>query len=312
MHVDNPIRRLAAPVLALVVVLGSAGTPAAAATAASSTEAVIVLPGASSAEGIAAGAGATFYAGDLFGGDIFRGDVRRGTAALFIDAPEGRMAVGMSADLRHRLLFVAGGFSGQAYVYDLRTGATVATYQLAEANIGMVNDVVVTRHGAWFTNSFEPRLYFVPVNHRGVPGPALTLELTGPAADASGEFNLNGIRATPDGRTLLVAHSAHGRVYTVDPRTGASAPIAGVDVPGADGLELAGRRLWVVHNGQVSRFQVSRDLGSGVLERVITSPSFATPTTAALFGSRLAVVQAHFDTGFPPTSPTYEVVVVRA
>ena len=41
---------------------------------------VIVLPGASSAEGIASGRGATFYAGDLFGGDIFRGDLQRGTA----------------------------------------------------------------------------------------------------------------------------------------------------------------------------------------------------------------------------------------
>ena len=49
---------------------------------------VIVLPGASSAEGIALGSGATFYAGDLFKGDIYRGDLQRGTAELFIDAPE--------------------------------------------------------------------------------------------------------------------------------------------------------------------------------------------------------------------------------
>jgi hypothetical protein len=92
---------------------------------------VIVLPDATSAEGIAAGRGTTFYAGDLFAGDIFRGSIRRGTAELFIDAPTGRMAVGMAVDLRHDLLFVAGGFTGQGYVYDLRTGATVATYQFA-------------------------------------------------------------------------------------------------------------------------------------------------------------------------------------
>ena len=36
---------------------------------------VIALPGATSAEGIAAGKGTTFYAGDLFAGDIFRGDI---------------------------------------------------------------------------------------------------------------------------------------------------------------------------------------------------------------------------------------------
>ena len=49
---------------------------------------VIVLPGASPAEGIAAGRGATFYAGDLLRGDIFRGDLVRGTAELFIEVPE--------------------------------------------------------------------------------------------------------------------------------------------------------------------------------------------------------------------------------
>ena len=39
----------------------------------------IVLPGATSTEGIATGAGSTFYAGDLLTGDIFRGDLRTGT-----------------------------------------------------------------------------------------------------------------------------------------------------------------------------------------------------------------------------------------
>ena len=88
---------------------------------------VIVLPGATSAEGIANGGGTTFYAGDLFAGDNIRGDVQRGTAELFIDntLKDGRMAVGMAADLEHDLLFVAGGFTGQGYVYDTRTGATI-------------------------------------------------------------------------------------------------------------------------------------------------------------------------------------------
>jgi hypothetical protein len=55
---------------------------------------VIVLPGATSAEGIAAGNGSTFYAGDLFAGDIFRGDIRTGSAMRFIDAPQGRQGPG--------------------------------------------------------------------------------------------------------------------------------------------------------------------------------------------------------------------------
>jgi hypothetical protein len=77
---------------------------------------VIVLPGASSAEGIAAGRGASFFAGDLFDGHIFRGDLQRGTAELFITVPENEhMAVGMAADVAHDLLFVAGGLKGSTF-----------------------------------------------------------------------------------------------------------------------------------------------------------------------------------------------------
>jgi sugar lactone lactonase YvrE len=301
------VRRAAVPLVALVVAAASAA-PA----AASRPAAEIVLPGATSAEGIAAGHGSTFYAGDLFRGDIFRGDVRRGTAELFIDAPEGRMAVGMDADLRHGLLFVAGGFTAQAYVYDLATGATVATYQFGDPATSIINDVTVTRRGAWFTDSLQARLYFVPVSSGGVPGPFSTLVLSGPAADTSGEFNLNGIQATADGKTLIVAHSTLGQLYTVDPVTGASAGIAGVSVPGVDGIVLAGRRLWAVQNtNQVTRVQLSGDLSSGVVESTITSELFQTPSTAARFGSLLAVVNAKFDTGFPPIADQYEVILVR-
>jgi hypothetical protein len=57
---------------------------------------------------------------------------------------------------------------------------------------------------------------------------------------------------------------------------------------------------------------VCADLSAGVVVKVITSDSFQTPTTAALFGKILAVVNAKFDTGFPPTADQYEVVLVRA
>ena len=304
----TPVVRMVLPLLLLAMVAAVA-MPA----AATQTPRVIVLPGATSAEGIAAGRGATFYAGDLFAGDIFRGNIRRGTAELFIDAPAGRMAVGMAADLRHDLLFVAGGFTGQAYVYDLGTGASVASYDLGDPETSIINDVTVTKAGAWFTDSFQARLYFVPVSRAGVPGPSRTLALSGPAADTSGEFNLNGIQATANGKTLIVAHSTNGQLYTVDPRTGASATIAGVSVAQVDGIVLQGRRLWAVQNtNQVTRIRLGRHLTSGVVEKVITSPLFQVPTTAALFGRRLAVVNAKFDTGIPPTADQYEIVLVKA
>jgi sugar lactone lactonase YvrE len=309
-------RRTFAALMSLLVVamVAALAMPAAAAPAE-----VIVLPGATSAEGIANGGGTTFYAGDLFTGDIFRGDVQRGTAELFIDnTPEdGRMAVGMAADLEHDLLFVAGGFTGQGYVYDTRTGATVAIYQFGTPgsamvpSTAMINDVALTKDGAWFTDSFQPMLYFVPLSEAGVAGSFVTLELTGPAAEISGDFNLNGIQATPNGKTLIVAHSANGELYTVDPVSGASATIAGVSVPSVDGIVLLGRQLWAVQQtNQVTRVRLSAHLTSGVIEEVITSDQFQVPATAARFGSRLAVVNAKFDTGFPPTATTWEVVLV--
>ena len=63
---------------------------------------------------------------------------------------------------------------------------------------------------------------------------------------------------------------------------------------------------------QMSRIRLAQDLSSGVAEEVITSDLFQTPTTAARFGSRLAVVNAMFDTGLPPTADQYEVVLIDA
>ncbi|MCA1846068.1 MAG: hypothetical protein LC792_23320, partial [Actinobacteria bacterium] len=149
------------PLVASTLVVGLV-TPA---VAAAPTR-VIVLPGATSAEAIAAGPGGTFYAGDVFGGDIYRGDLRRGTAELFIDVPGGTQTVGMDLDVRHGLLFVAGGpvlpgGPGKAYVYSIRTRALVASYDLGDPGTSLINDVTLTPFGAWFTDSLQPKLYFV-------------------------------------------------------------------------------------------------------------------------------------------------------
>jgi len=63
---------------------------------------------------------------------------------------------------------------------------------------------------------------------------------------------------------------------------------------------------------QVSRVTRAPDLSSGMLDKIITSGLFQTPTTAALFGDTLAVVNAKFDTGVPPTATQFEVVLTGA
>ena len=307
-------KTLALPIVAATLMFGLVAPPASAAPTR-----VIVLPGATSAEAIAAGPGSTFYAGDVFGGDIYRGDIRRGTAELFIHAASGVETVGMDLDLRHDLLFVAGGpvlpgGPGMAYVYSIRTRALVASYVLGDPGTSLINDVTVTPYGAWFTDSLQPRLYFVPILF-GRPGPVRTLELTGCAAGGAGDFFINDITSTPSGGTLLVAPA--GKLCTINPFTGASKQVVGVDIPGADGIVLDGRRLWAVQSfavpDQVSRWRLSDDLSMGTADGdPITDPAFAIPLTAVKFGNRLAVVNSHLDTGLPPTNPTYEVVVVDA
>lgn len=272
----------------------------------------IVLPGASSAEGIARGAGTTFYAGDLFEGDIFRGNIRTGVVTKFIDRPAGRNALGIRVDLEHGLLFVAGGFTGQGYVYNLRTGADVATFQFGTPPGSIINDVIVAGGAAWFTDSVQPNLYRVPIHADGTVGSASTLVVSGPAGAVTPGFNLNGIAATPDGSTLIVAHSNNATIYTVDPSTGASAAIAGAILPNVDGILFEAGRLWAVQNfsNQITELRLSGDLSSATVQQVIKDPAFQIPTTVARFGNVLATVNAKFDTGFPPTATTYEVVIV--
>jgi outer membrane protein assembly factor BamB len=295
-------------VLAVSFAVGATGT----ATAKSFPES-IPLPGATSAEGIATGIGSSFFAGDLFKGDIYQGDLRSGAASLFIDAPDGRMALGMKVDVRDNLLFVAGGFTGQAYVYDARTGEDVAVLQLADPTLGSaINDVIVVCGAAWFTESFHPHLYRVPIGANGSIGTPSMVVVSGPAANLSGDFNMNGIAASPDGKTLIVAHSGDGTLYAVDPDTGESTAIAGADVPFVDGILFEAGRLWAVQNflNQVTELKMSSDLSSATVTAVITSDLFQVPTTVARHGSRLVLVNAKFDTGFPPTAPSWEAVIV--
>ena len=278
----------------------------------------IVLDGATSAEGIAAGRGTTFYAGELETGDIFQGNIRTGTAMEVIDAPDdGRLAAGMKFDAGTSLLFVAGGPTGEAYVYDMSSLEPLPAITLTTMEGSFINDVALTPDGAWFTNSAAAQLYFVPVSDAGELGDVVTLGLSGPAADTGDQFNLNGIASAKGGRVLFVAHSGNGEIYTVNPETGASAVVEGVSVPNVDGILVHGQRLWAVQNfsNQISRVDLSNNFASGVIEDVITNDDlvgdnfFQIPTTAALFGNVLAVVNAKFDN---PNADRHEVVLAPA
>jgi hypothetical protein len=277
----------------------------------------IDLPAGFTGEGVAVGAGNTFYAGSRADGRIARGDLRQLTSDVWVSTPAVTPAIGLATDLRHGLLWVAGGESGQAAAYDLGSADDVAVLTLTTGP-RFINDVVATRQAAYFTNSMAPELYRVPVSRQGGVGTPEIVRLTGPAGDFVPGFNLNGIDATRDGKTLIVVNSSKGELYTVDAATGASELIdlGGASVPTGDGILLHGRTLYVLQNGnapgvtnQIVVIRLSPDLSSGRVVATRTSDLFETATTLAKRGNLFVAVNAQF--AGSRIDPEAEVVLLR-
>jgi hypothetical protein len=273
---------------------------ASAALAAAPFPQTIPLPPGWSPEGLATGNGTTFYAGSRETGAIYRGDLRSGKGAVFVQGQAGRQALGLKA--RGGKLYVAGGMTGFAYVYDARTGADVDAVDFGG---GFVNDVTVTRRAAYFTDSLKPLIY---VYDRRT-GATRTLPISGDLVYEDG-FNANGIAATPDGKRLIIVQSNTGELFRANPKTGATKQIDAPDVTSGDGILLRGKRLYVVRN-QLNRVAVLRlraRLSRATLKTQLTDPDFDIPTTIARHGKRLYVINARFGQESPTT--TYDVVQV--
>lgn len=309
-HLVTRRRSYVATLLLIILSLTMIG-----ATTAETFPEVIPLPNGIAPEGIASGQGSTFYVGSIPTGAIYIGDFKTGEVELLVPAQEGRAAIGMKFDSRSDLLFVAGGPTGKAFIYNGLTGATVAVIQLATTTPTFVNDVVITKDAAYFTESFQPVLYRVALDPQtGAildPTMAQVIPLSGDFQFVAG-FNTNGIDATQNGKTLIIVNSTTGLLYTVNPETGVATLIdLGEDlVQRGDGILLHGRTLYVVQNAlnQISVVKLRGDLSSGEIIDVITSDLFRVPTTIAEFGSALYAVNARFGT---PVTPDTEYEVVR-
>ena len=274
---------------------------------------IVPLPDGFRPEGIVAGRGHELFAGSLANGAIYRANVRTGEGEVLVPGVAGRVAVGLAFDRRTGFLFVAGGPTGMAYVFDSRTGAEVASYVLTAPG-SFINDVVVTKNGAYFTDSSQASLFVLPLSPTGaLPAASQELPLSGDWDQVEG-FNANGIEATPSGRTLIVVNSEVGALYAVDAESGKATAIdlGGASVSSGDGLLLHGRTLYVVRNflNTVAVVQLTQDLASGAVVDELTDPDFRVPTTIARFAHRLYVVNARFDVELPTPDTEYEIVQV--
>jgi len=277
----------------------------------------IPLPNGFRPEGISIGNGSTFYVGSIPTGAIYRGDLRTGEGAVLVPGVAGRASIGTKFD--RGLLYVAGGPTGKGFVYDAQSGVLLREVQLAMGAGGtFVNDVVVTRDAAYFTDSQRPALYRLPLANDGTPGFAATVVPVagGGFTQVPNANNLNGIDATPDGKTLVVVQSVTGKLFRINAATAETTEIGlgSATVVNGDGILLHGRTLYVVQNrfNQIAVVTLSAGLSSGVVAPVpITDDDFDIPTTIGRLGSHLYAVNAKFGTALPTadTAP-YEVVKV--
>lgn len=274
----------------------------------------IPLPDGFGPEGIAIGAQPLAYFGSTVDGSIYRADLRTGRGRIISQGP-GTPSVGLKIDQDGRL-FVAGGPAGDGRVVSASTGEVLASYTFTTAP-SFVNDVILTPDAAWFTDSFNPVLYKLPLGRSGrlpAPGGVVTVPLTGDIAFQDG-FNVNGISRTPDGRGLLVDQTNTGLLFRVDPATGVTrgVDLGGALVPDGDGILLSGRTLYVVQNvdNQVAVVQLDRSGRRGTVVDRLTDPRFDVPTTVARFDGRLYLPNSRFLIDPTPTT-TYTAVAIPA
>ena len=301
-------RTLLAPVLAGGLVAATAAlAPADAAERRPSVPHRIELPDGFQPEGITTGRGDRAFLGSRADGDVYAANLRTGNGRR-IHQGDGTPAVGLKLDGRHRL-WVAGGDDGDAKVVDKRTGRLLATYDFAGSSTApsFVNDVVLHRRAAWFTDSQRAVLYKVGLGGPAARAKVRKVPLTGAWSQVPNEFNANGISTTPNGRALLVVQSVTGKLFRVNPANGRTTRVGlrGYLLTNGDGMLRRGRTLYVAQNqdNKVAVVRLAKSGRSGRLVRTIRSRGFDVPTTIAAWRGALYLPNARFTTPPTPTTP---------
>ncbi|TDD27173.1 superoxide dismutase [Kribbella turkmenica] len=307
------VRRLTAVLSVPALMLGLVSTSASAHPTKFPTR--IELPDGFQPEGIAIDRGTAFF-GSRLDGDIYAADLKTSRGEVISEGP-GTGSLGMKVDHRGRL-FVAGAAGGNGRVVDTRTGEVLASYTFATAPT-FVNDVIVGKDAAYFTDSRRPVFYKVPLGRHGtLPAQSAvkTIAYSGEYQHVPDVNNANGIALTPDRRALIIVQSSTGFLFRVDPGTGSTRRIDIGDelMTNGDGLLVIGTTLYVVQNrlNQIAVLKLDPSGTRGHLVDRITSPDFDVPTTAAAFGNRLYLPNARFNVQPPlPTTPYWVTAVKR-
>lgn len=242
-----------------------------------------------------------FFATGLISGSVTQIDAETGEERPFY-APEGppQQLTGAKVDEVNRRLWVCASeiqrMAGGLLVFDVDTGAKVASFELSRA--GICNDVALDGDGvAYVTDSFQPVIYRVDLRD----GSAGEFIRDPQMAAPMGQMGLNGIAVTPDGEhiiggftspsKLFVAARAGGGVREISLGGDAFAPENDPRFMGADGIIFVGDRLYVIHDGGVQEVTFT---APGYREGVVKNRgvSEAGLSTATVAGGQLYAIKS--------------------
>jgi Cu-Zn family superoxide dismutase len=246
------------------------------------------------------------YTASAVTGAIVRVDLKTRQSAVVTPAgvlvPAGSTTfpgvLGMKLDSANRL-WVAGGRTGRMFVIDAATGRVLKQVEVPTPAGSLINDVALIGTTGYFTDTRTPTLWRVEARGDQIGDLEPWLRFDGTPLQYDSAANLNGIAATPDGRSLIVVQMGKGLLFRIDVATKAVSAIdtAGADLTGADGLVLDGRTLYVVRQpaAEIVTVTLSEDLTKGTVAARFKDDQLAWPATAAKVGDRLLVVNTQFN-----------------
>lgn len=247
--------------------------------------------------------GRHFFVGATGDGTIYRGSLGDRTVHTFIPGETGRASVGMKTF--HGRLYVAGGPTGNIYVYDVAHPRR-APITLATGLGGFLNDLVVTARGdVYVTDSFRPTLWHVAADQVKPGGTVDGVDVSADIPYTAGAFNLNGIVKFRGGRELVVVNTADGKLYRIQFHVRGAPTISPVAAPalvGGDGMIVDRGQLVVVRGDPASLtfLDLSDRRSQASIDRVVTDPALRGPSTVAAAFGRYLVVNADFATSTQP------------
>lgn len=241
------------------------------------------------------------FVGDLNNGNVWVGSLDGQPFTLFANASQvGRSnALGLATDESRRKLFIVSNAQGRVDIVNLDNGGHIASVSLPGA-VGL-NDVTVAPDGtAYVTDMGRPQIFRIGA---GATTGELWVDYSGSGAVATAGHSLHGNGIVADASTVLVAYMETGELIRFERSTGNVARVQhnGGGITGRDGLVRCGNTLLGVDNtsfagGQntvwVSR--LSADRQTSTASGTVNANNLSIPSTAALLGDQLIIVNAQF------------------